>query len=71
MANADNEAEASLERTGGVEHVRSAVVGGDWMEKRQKAIEAWEWGQRMGYPLIRPGLEARHHRYLETGELGL
>ncbi|SIE24314.1 hypothetical protein [Mycobacteroides abscessus] len=31
----------------------------DWVAKVRIAQDAWAWGKRMGYPLIRPGLECR------------
>lgn len=30
-----------------------------WDDKCRKAIEAWNFGRNLGFPLIRPGLEAQ------------
>lgn len=33
-----------------------------WKEKRRIAIQAWELGKSLGYPLIRPELEVREYQ---------
>lgn len=45
--------------TGEGNSVDRSMTLGDWVEKARIAQDAWAWGKRMGYPVIRPGLEFR------------